>query len=503
MGIGDTGISTSWKVPGFVASLNYAQGPGSGGGGRLPCLLVGMKTSAGSMVADQDIVRVTSEAEIDAYAGPGSQLARMAYKAFKIPSVELWLSAVTEPGAGTAGTITIVLTGTVGNGTVRTRLAGESINVSTASTMSLDDFGAAYVAAFNSKTKLPATAAYNVATDTITLTLKNKGATGRDWIFYFDTTDKPSTLTLTITGSSTLNTNGFRFGAAASGTGSEDITTLLTKLTTKEYSRVGVAQNDATNAALWETHVNSKAGQLSQLYDQVIFGANGTLAAAQSLAQTTLNAFNASVLWLRNSESHPCEIAALFAAVRSVREESDPNPDYDGYVMTALSPQAFPADSPDAITRDQALQNGVTPLFTENSTVKVDRAITSYCLNGAVQDERCLDIGCPTMTQYGVKAVRSLWNNSFRPANPRAGDNPAEGAPQPLTGVATPYLWNTTIIPLMAEWYRNGWTEYPPEGEWAPIHIWDKVGKFIKGDIPIPVRPINHRVDERVLQIAT
>ena len=118
MGIGDTGISSSYKVPRYIAKIVFGAGSVSAGSGRLKCLVVGMKTSAGSMVADQDIVRVTSEDEVDAYAGVGSQLARMAYKALLVPSIELYMAAVTEPGAGTQGTVTCVLSGTISSGTM-------------------------------------------------------------------------------------------------------------------------------------------------------------------------------------------------------------------------------------------------------------------------------------------------------------------------------------------------------------------------------------------------
>jgi phage tail sheath gpL-like len=502
MGIGDTGISSSYKVPRYIAKIVFGAGSVSAGADRLKCLLVGMKTASGSMVADQDIVRVTSEDEVDAYAGAGSQLARMAYKALKVPSGEVYLAAVTEPGAGTQATVTCVLAGTVSNGTLRFRLAGESVNVAVAATMALDDVGNAVAAAFTAKTRLPATCTYNSGSDTLTWTIKNKGANGRDWILYHDATDKPSALTLTFTGSATVNTGGYRFGASGTGTGSEDVTTLLTKLLGKRYARIAVGHNDTTNAALWETHVNTKAGPLSLMLEQLVFAHNGALANATSLAQTTLNAYRAQVLWMRNAESHPCEIAAAKAAYRAVHEQANPVPDYDGLVLAGIAPQAFDADVPTDTEQDSALNASVTPLTTIDGEAVVVRSITSYSLNGSAQDERCLDIGDAVMTDYATIDTKLLYETEFRPQNPYVGPDPAEGEEPPPAGVAYPKLWAAALSTRLQEYFANGWLEERPVGVWAPIVQYNKAGKYLQGDTPLAVRRVLHRVDNVIRQIS-
>lgn len=497
-GIGDTGVSTSRKVPGYVARILFAAGALSAGAFRLSCLLVGMKTSAGSMTVDSDVLRVTSEDEVNAYAGIGSQLARMAYKALTIPTLELWIAAVTEPGAGTAGTVTCVLAGTVSSGTIRLRMAGTSIIVNVASTMALDDVGAAVVTAFNAKSKLPATAAYDAPSGTLTFTLRNKGASGRFWLLYHDPTDKPSALTLTFTGSSTINTYGFYFGAAGTGTGAEDVTTLLTKLLTRRYARIALGHNDATNAALWESHVNTKAGPTSLLLDQLVFAVNGAWATALSLAQTTLNAYRASVIWMRNGESHPCEIASLVAATRAVAEQSVPVTDYDGMILSNLAPHAdiSNADAPTDAEQDLALNSGVTPLTTVNNEVRIVRMITSYCLLSAgVQDERCLDIGDPTVTDFIAIDTKLYYDTVFRVKNPYVGPNPAEGEDPPPAMTAYPDLWRSELQSLFDGYYDRNMLEDRPVGAWAPICGFNRTGRFITADTSFTPRQLQHRID--------
>lgn len=505
MGIGDTGISPSYKRPTFIGKLVYAGGAVGAGSQRLATLCVGMKTAAGSMVADQDIVRVTNEDEVDAYAGVGSQLARMAYKALKVDSAEVWIAAVTEPGAGTQATATLFLGGTLTTGgTLRFRIAGVTVVVSVAVTNTIDEIGAAIAAAFNAKPRLPVTAAYDAGTDTVTITCRNKGAQGKDWILYRDATNGDETvagLTITMTGSANVNTNGVRLGAAASGTGSEDATTLLTKLVTKRYARIAVGHNDATNAALWETQVNALGGPLAMLYEQFVLGYNGTKAASQTLAQTTMNAFLGMLVWIRNCESHPAEIAAWVAAKRSVTEQTSPVPDYDNLPMPEIAPQAFDADIATDVEQDQVLNTGVTPCITVNGEVRMVRGITTYCLNGADADERCLDIGDAVFPQYAMLDVKLMYDTEFRPANPLVGPNPAPDAESPLEGVGYPDLWNSLVASRAEEWYANGWTEERPVGIWAPRSGFNKPGRYIVDELPLPVRRVQHRLDQVIRQV--
>jgi phage tail sheath gpL-like len=503
MGIGDTGISPSYKVPRFIAKIVLASGSVSAGAERLKVLCAGMKTAGGSLTADGAPARCTSEDEADALAGAGSMLAVQAYQALKVPSVELYLQAVTEPGAGTPATATMVIGGTwsVG-GTLRFRIAGKSVFVNVSTSMTVDDVGTAVAAAFNAKSRLPVTAAYNSSTDTVTLTAKNKGALGRDWILYHDVTDRPAGMTIALTGSANVNTNGVRLGAAGSGTGVEDVTTALTKLQTTRYARIAPDHNDATNAALWETHVNNLAGPLSLLLEHLVFGHNGALASAQSLAQTTLNAFRAQVCWLRNGENHPAEIAALVAAVRAVKEQTQWVPDYDGYVLSSLKGQEFESDVPTDTEQDTALNNGVTPLTTVNGEVKIVRAITTYCLNGSSQDERCLDIGDAVMPDAGTIDLKLMYETEYRPQNPLVGPDPAEGEEPPPAGVGYPKFWNSKVAERMETWFDAGWLEERPVGVWAPVSTYNKVGKYIQSEAPLPVRRVQHRLDAVIRQVS-
>jgi phage tail sheath gpL-like len=504
MPIGNTGVSPSYKVPRYIAKILMAAGAVSSASQRLKCLLIGKKTSAGSMAVDAVPIRITDADELDAKSGPGSQLAMMGYVALTVPSIELWVSAITEPGAGTQATATIVISGAwTTSGLLRFRIAGIDITVSVTATMIVDDVGTAITTAFNAKLRQPVTAAYNAGSDTVTLTTKNKGVNEKDWILYYVADDAPSGIALAITGSAAVNTNGVRLGAAASGTGNEDATTLITKLQKTRYARIGLGHNDATNAALWETMVNTKAGPLSLLLDQLVFGHNGTTSQAISLAQTTLNAFRAQVLLHRNSENHPAQLAAYVAALRSVFEQTNPIYDWDSYPLEAIRGQAFEDDYLSDTEQDTLLNAGVTPVSTVDGVSKLVRMITTYCQSGGVQDERCLDIGDPTMTDYATLDIKLMYETEFRPQNPVVRPDPAPEEEPPTAGIAYPKLWNSKVQERLETYYANGWLSERPVGKWAPVSDFYKPGGYIVTDTPLAVQRLQHRLDNVMRQIAT
>lgn len=504
MGIGNTGISPSYKVPRYIAKILLAAGAVSAASQRLKCLLIGKKTSGGAMVADASPIRCTDVDYLDAQAGIGSQLAMMGYTALSVPSVELWIAALSEPSGGTQATATIVIGGTWSTpGLLKFRIAGTEVAVSVTATNTIDEVGAAMVLAFNAKQRTPTTAAYNSSTDTCTVTSRNKGADEKDWILYYAADDAPSGLTLTITGSAAVNTNGVRLGASSSGTGSADPQNLITKIAKTRYARVAIGSNDTVWAPTWETHVNTKAGPLALLLDQLVFAHNGTKAAAISLAQTTLNAPRAQVLWYRNSENHPSQVASLVAAFRSVYEQTNPIHDWDGFALEALRAQAFEDDYPSDTEQDECLNAGVTPITTIDGVARVVRMITTYCVSNSVQDERCLDIGDIVMTDYATLDLKLLYETEFRPQNPIVRADPAPEDEPPAAGVAYPKLWNSKAAERLEEYYTNGWLSERPRGKWAPISDFYQPGGYIVSDVPLAVQRLQHRLDTVMRQIST
>lgn len=507
------GFDSTYKVPRFAAQIIYGAGSVSASQSEMACLCVGLKTSAGSMTADNDVVQVSTTDEVDAYAGAGSQLARMAYKALKVPGVRLYLAAVAEAGSGTAATATLVLSGTWSTaGTWALRVAGELMTGTVNATDTVDDVGAAIAAAIAARPRLPVTAAYTSGSDTLTLTCKNVGAGGRDWLVAWDKSALPSGLVGTLTGSAAAGSNRVRMGASASGTGTEDPTTILTKLMSRRYGRIAVASTDASNAvAKWKPFADAKAVSTVMQYEHLVFGVNSTLQIAKTLAQGTLggggtysgglNHVRSQVIWDRNCEAHPAELAASKAAVRAVTEGADPVPDYDGLVLPGIpaTPLGYESDTPTDLECNDALNAGVTPVRTVGDSARVVRAITSYCLTtaGNAGEERCLDVGDAVMPDYASLDTSILYEG-YKALNKYVQADPPVEANALPSGIATPATWNAHLLQRMLDWFRSGWIEDPREN--PPVSEFNTVAKRIQSAVPLLVRRVQHQLGVIVRQ---
>lgn len=488
-----TGVDALYKVPRFMATLQFAAGAVSAGSLPMYCLHIGMKTSAGSMTEDQDIVEVTSADDVNAYAGARSELAQMARAGIKAaPTVRHFMAAVAEPSGGTYAQCTLVIAGSWStDGEIAITFAGKRFSLGVSATDTIDVVGAALAARLSADTEIPATFTYNTSTDTLTGVIANKGATGTSWVIGIDKSKAPSGMTLTLSGSASLSGDRVKFGVAGSGTGTADVTTLLTKLLTGRYARIAVSTNDATNAALLETHVNTKAGATKLLLEQLIFASNASQSTATTLAQTTLNAPRAMVAWMRNANIHPAVIASTIAAIRAQTEPIDWVPDYDGKVLPFIPPQHISDVHTDA-ENNTALQNGVTPIATGNNEASIVRCITSYCLNGSAQDERCLDIGDVVVTDNGTLDLKLLYETDFRPGNPRVQADPADGEPLPPSGVGYPRLWNALAMKRAREWFANGFVRNPDATPF--ISQFNSVSQRIETQATIVPQRVQHQI---------
>jgi phage tail sheath gpL-like len=345
------------------------------------------------------------------------------------------------------------------------------------------------------------TASYNTGTDTLTLTCANVGAQGKDWTVQVDQKALAAGLTATLTGSAALSGGRVRMGAAGTGAGTEDLTTLLTKLQSGRYARIASVSNDASNAALLEAHVNGKADMLKLLLEQVVFCHSGTVTQAKTLAQSTLNAPRAQVLWMKNADIHPAVLAAVKAAIRASTEGSDPVPDYDGLLLPGIPAHLSEDDVPIDSEQNTALNGGVTPITSINGEARVVRSITSYSLNGLAQDERTLDIGDAVMTDYATLDLKVFYETAFRPANKYVQADPREGELEPPAGVAFPKLWNNAVFARMQDWFSNGWIEDPADN--PPQSQFNGAARAIESIVPLVVRRVQHQLRQIVRQTAS
>lgn len=438
------GYSDSDKVPGFVGETKFGAAGINIGSIPLVLLLVGLKIAAGTITPDVDVLDVLSREDARTFGGKGSEVARMALRAFDqgLGGARLKMACPTA-AAGTPSTATITITGTsTSTGTHRYWIAGELVEFNITTVGQLQNASATALAAkINENTDLPFTA--SAATNVVTLTAKVNSIRGNQYILFKDDSKGAGGVTSAVGGGGASVTGGGVFFTA--GTGTETLTTLLALLFPARYHRIAIAQNDATSLAAWETQIDSKAGPLQGRMEHVVVAGNGSLGASTSLAQTTLNNHRFQFCWLLNSESHPSEIAAAMAAKRAAREQTTPNAGYDDEVLIGIRGQKYRADWSSRTTQQSALDNSVTPLMTlEDGTVTVIRAITTRSLDGTTPDYSTLDTAEAVVPDYVRDRLRLLWSN-FKKSNPYVAPDELPGEKPRPAGVATPTRWKQVV----------------------------------------------------------
>lgn len=494
MSIVITGFADSDKVPGFVGETKFGASKINIGSIALKLLCVGLKTSAGSATADSDVLEIFSGDDADARFGKGSQLARMLRRAIKQNrGYRLYGAAVTETGTAATVVITIANAATSA-GTIRFWVGGDAMDVSISSGRSAVNIAADIHAEFQKHPEFCCSS--GVVGAVVTLTIRNLGVQGNQYILAQDLSNGPASVTSTLSGSgAAVNTNMRFFGG---GAGQESYTTLLSVLNPAWFNRVALGSDDAASAAAWEVQTDAKAGPLEGRMEHVVVGFNGTLANAIVLAQTTLNNHRFQVCWLENSECHPSEIAAAMASERAATEQAAPNSGYDNVTLQLLGQRLF-GDKPLRTELQSALDSGVTPLTTDNEgNVVVVRAVTTRSLDGSTPDYRTLDVSEAVVPDYVRYRLAVGWTSEFVKVNKHVAPDPREGEPDRPAGVATPSLWsgyvNAELANMERELILTQTAENPAQSEY------NYAANRIMSAVPCVPLPIQHQIGVSVRQ---
>ena len=492
-----SGFSATNKVPGFFATNIWASGRSTASLYQRRCLVVGVMGTSSTATANVPL-QMFKPSDADVF-GRRSSLACMVRAALLVEGVTLWACPLSDSG-GTAATATITFTGTTAAaaGAFSYRVNGVTITGSIALGDTPTHAATAVAAAFAASADLPVT---TIRTDgVVAITVDSKGVHGLQYIITQDLIGIPTGLVSTISGGSAITTNlavPFTTGAVA-----PSYVATIAALTTSQWDRIALHCNEAVSLLAWKNHVTSESGSQIGHLEQFVYGFNGTYSDAVTLAQG--NGGNEPLgqcLWLLNSETHPMELAASHAALRSVTEESNPSPRYMNTRVLGAAPQAWRADWAIISVRDSALNHGVTPLLTqEDGTVVVNRGITTYSWLGssATPDFRCLDIANASMGQYARQRIAAIWNEEMAPEYTRVKAEPGANDPDPPAGTLTPSIWNNTIYAEERRWESNGWVVNVDTNK--PVTIYDASGARLMSEIPVVPARGNYQCGVNVRQ---
>lgn len=501
------GFTSSFKVPGVFMETIYGAGQISAASIPIKCLVVGLKGSSGTVVNNGTPQQAFSSNDVDTLVQPGSEAARMAYQALREPNVQLYIACPSPAGGAVAATATITIVSTpphAATGEWRYRISGVSVSGAISTTAVQNDIATAIAAAINARADAPVSAA--AVANVVTLTVKCAGIRGNQYILMQDKSELPSTVTSTLAGGAAVTGDGVRF---VNGAGTEDVTTLLTNISAKEYGRIAFAQNDTTNLPIIESWLYTQAEWDTDILQQGVVALNTTSGAAVTLATVTLNAERVQLLAQRNGESHPSELAARWAAHRSTFEQIDPaaSSQYNGFVLTGISPQTEDADRWTTSEQDSLLNNGVTPVSTnDNGEAFLVRSITTKCLTNGVADFRTLGTERAAAPDF-IRRQLSIQGAAFMLANPRVQDDPPQNVRPPNAGVAYPRLWTEVMTKLAydlqagaANVVSSGLPVITDVADNLPYSQYDPIAARIMFVFPAEIANGNHQMGGQVRQ---
>lgn len=454
-----TGLDASNPIPGIYAEVRFAQGQSSGDFSAKKVLIMGPKTSAGSITVDTQVVGpLNDEADAIAYCGTGS-IAHQAAARFMALNKSAQVYVVCPTAAtGTAAVEVITYTTTAtGAGVARVILGGRTIEAPVATGDTVTTIAAAVAAAINNQTDLPVTATSALGVVTITARVA-----GSEYLSLRIRCQMVGTgVGTTVSPTSDIQFGSSGVGAATLGAGAISYTSALATIAGMDFDYiVPCVQLDAPLDALM-TQVNTLAEPSTGFRQKVIVGTCLTPSAATTLAASQNHARERIV----NSEENPepCWlVGATVAAVMSKNEVSDPAYNFDGY--GSKTGQPFPLQRPyndSAIPTTTELKsmlnNGVTPIAVNQAGQPyIVRSVTSYHKNGSNFDYRVRDSSVVTVADAHTDAVvaslaAAPWTKiTTDPANP---------SKQPPAEFATPARVKSLIEQRISDHVDAGWLD--------------------------------------------
>lgn len=390
-----TGVGLDFRVPGGFAEILFNQGTASAFAPSREVVFVMPKLAAGSWVVNT-LYAVRNEAVARDGAGAGSPLHRGLRKFLKHnPDARLWAVpyAASSGGSPVAATATVIFSGTLSaGGTVTGIIAGEQIPVGFASTQTLTQIGQNFADAVNAKTHLPVTASN--AAGTVTLTAKIAGASqGTASIFAINVHAEIEPLVTGLVATVSGQLGSGVAGADGTTTEAANLATALTTIDAVRKYYIVTSLTDATSLGNLKTHIANKSLPKSGLRSVGIAANRQALASAQTIA-IGRNYERLAIVWMKNSEHDPAELAGAMAAIIQREEAVHTATNFDNYPLNdIILPYYSAADTPTADDLNDAINDGLMPIQSNRTSARVVMATTTRSKDptGALDDPRSLE----------------------------------------------------------------------------------------------------------------
>ena len=386
-------------IPGSYTGYNYYAGPNGLPANIQKVLLIGDKSSAGSIAANKP-TEVATEQEAIALAGSGSVLMQMykaAKKAWKYAQISFLCY---EVAASSAATWAFTLTGTAtAAGQVGVDCNGVQFVTGVAKTDTAVAIATALAAEINNTPDAPFTA--EASSGTVTLTAKCKGA-------YVSTAAgglnvSPICITTGVTAGNVTTT---------AGTGTVNLETALAAAFPERYHIIVSPVNDETNLGKLKTHLEAAAAPLEQRGQRAICAIVSNSASAAKTEALKHNYERIHIAAVKNKiNATVWEIAAGLGAIFA--SNSKPNVPMNGVAIPGL---AIPdvEDKWSGEEQDVLLYGGVIPLVEEDSQLCIVRAVTTKSNNSGSRFTKLIDTGVIASLDYFRDSILAMHKAKYK-----------------------------------------------------------------------------------------
>jgi len=449
MSISFNEVPSSIRVPFMYAEFDNSRAIQGSGSQPYTALIIGQKLSTG---ADAELVpaEVTSAAQAQSKYGEGSQLHHMV-KAFKDvnPLMAVTCVAIDDLLAGVEATGKIDLgaaQAATADGIYAVYHGGRRYQVAVSSGDDQDAIATAMAAEINADTLRFSDAAVNgVNAYEVDLTCRHKGVEGSyidTRINYYSDDELPAGVTApTIT-------------AMASGAGNPDIQEVIDVLDDTQYIGIIHPWTDAANLAALKTELDDRNGPLRQVDGMAITARTDTFANQTTLGESRNDRF------LTVMSAYGPDHQARWAAAYGARLLQAAEIDSARTSQTLTLPGILAPEKSERRRLEENnlhLYDGLSTFSIDASdTVQIQRAITTYRLNGSGgADESYLD--CTTF--FNLSFIRYDFRTSFLQKYPRHkladdGNNYSSGQP-----IMTPTVGKAFAVSKFQQWLEDGKVE--------------------------------------------
>lgn len=353
---------------------------------------------------------VSSPNTVGELTGKGSILhAMMSAYQDNDTAAEIWILPLEESGdsmAAAAGKIKVA-TAASDTGVISLYIAGTRIQMTVVATDAVASIASSLATLINATTALPVTA--TAATDTVTLTAKNLGATGNgiDIRLNFLGTQgdeaTPAELTLTIT-------------PMSGGAGAPELTPALANLQDRAFDFIVNPYDDTTSLDSMKAFLSDNGGRWSwdkQLYGHAFGTTTGTYAQLGTKGGLRNNQHE-TLLGVNKSPTPAYVWSAGCTGAAAVSLRNDPGRPLQTLAVSGVLAPAL-EDRFELTERNNLLYNGIsTWTVDDDGTVRIENLITTYQKNAyGDADDSYLQVETLFTLAFVVRYLRTQITSRF------------------------------------------------------------------------------------------